>query len=72
MTPDQVARFTAAFEGLAAELRKMQLDPLWMARFNPVAYVALRRAERYATPVTSGPATASASAVPPGSHLARP
>jgi hypothetical protein len=23
MTPDQVARFTAAFEGLAAELRKI-------------------------------------------------
>lgn len=47
MTPDQVARFTAAFEGLTAELRKMQQDPLWMARFNPVAYVALRRAERH-------------------------
>lgn len=53
MTPDQVARFTAAFEGLAAELRKMQQDPLWMARFNPVAYVALRRAERHRAPLNA-------------------
>jgi hypothetical protein len=35
-----------AIAGLLAELEKMRADPLWLARSNPVAYIAVSRAER--------------------------
>lgn len=46
----QAERIRVAVGGLLAELRTMHQDAAWMARHNPVAYVALRRAERKAQP----------------------
>lgn len=36
----------AAFEKLIAELKIWQQDPAWLALNNPVAYLAIRRAQR--------------------------